>query len=225
MTTRTPRRRNQILAAAARLIAAQGPSANTSVREIADEAGVLSGSLYYHFKAGKDEIIEAIISMHLEDLLARYARVTSRDSSPVEMLEGLIRASFDALAAQPDASQIYQNEYRHMSGSPTFAAVRDATHRIQTVWMGVIYKGVDEGVFRRDVEPIVFYRFARDAIWPSVRWYLHDSSPELATIANSCVRLFLDGLVVGRTEAEIPPAKAGLPTSESSPVSRTSLAG
>ena len=210
MTTRKPARRDQILAAAARIIAAQGPSANTTIREIADEAGVLSGSLYHHFKSGKDEIIESIITLHQDDLLARYACVTSKDNSPVEMLEGLIRASFDALAAQPDASEICQNEYRHMSARPSFAPVRDAMHRIQTVWMTVIYKGVDEGVFRSDIEPIAFYRFARDAIWPSVRWYQHESSPGLSAIAESCGRLFLVGLVVGRPEPQTVAPKTSL---------------
>jgi AcrR family transcriptional regulator len=184
-------RRDQILEVAAGLIAAQGSSA-TTVRQIADGVGILSGSLYHHFKA-KDAILEAIIIAHLEDLLERYGRVAATQATPVEQIKGLIYASFDALAAGPHASEIYQNEYRYMASQPGFAPIRDATHRVQHCWLGVIHKGVDEGVFRADIEPLLFYRFTRDAIWPTVRWYRHEGSPPLSEIADACVRLFLNG--------------------------------
>ena len=188
---RTEPRREQILSVAARLIAAQGSTA-TTVRQIADEVGILSGSLYHHFRS-KDAIVEAIITAHLEDLLDRYGKVTATDAPPLDQLKGLFHASFEALAAQPHASEIYQNEYRYLASLPAFSGMRDATHRIQHVWLGVIHHGVDQGVFRENIEPQLFYRFARDAIWPSVRWYRHEGSPPLSSIADACINLFLDG--------------------------------
>jgi len=52
-------RRDVILERAADLFARQGVAA-TTVREIADAVGILSGSLYHHF-ASKDEIVDAIV--------------------------------------------------------------------------------------------------------------------------------------------------------------------
>lgn len=50
-------RRDQILAAAGQLFAKRG-YASVSVREIADAAGILGGSLYYHFPSKRELFIE-----------------------------------------------------------------------------------------------------------------------------------------------------------------------
>src|SRR5579864_7077088 len=52
-------RRAEILAAATRRIAEHGFEA-TTVRQIADDVGILSGSLYHHF-ATKDEMLHEIV--------------------------------------------------------------------------------------------------------------------------------------------------------------------
>jgi AcrR family transcriptional regulator len=66
-------RREVILREAAELFARQGVAA-TTVREIADAAGILSGSLYHHFTS-KDEIVDAVVSSFLHDLRAAYDEV------------------------------------------------------------------------------------------------------------------------------------------------------
>ena len=53
-------RRQAILACAAELFATRGVAA-TTVRQIADEVGILSGSLYHHFES-KEAIVDEIIS-------------------------------------------------------------------------------------------------------------------------------------------------------------------
>ena len=55
---RDPRRKNEILEAAARLFVTQGFKA-TTMRQIAAEVGMLAGSLYHHFES-KDDLVVAI---------------------------------------------------------------------------------------------------------------------------------------------------------------------
>ena len=59
MTAPAPAMRGQILAAAARLFGQQG-YANTTLRQIAQAAGIRAGSIYYHFE-GKDEIAACVL--------------------------------------------------------------------------------------------------------------------------------------------------------------------
>ena len=66
-------RRGVILASAAELFARKGVSA-TTVREIADAVGILSGSLYHHFES-KDAIVAEILAGYLRDIQDRYATV------------------------------------------------------------------------------------------------------------------------------------------------------
>ena len=61
---KTDGKRDEILASAARLFRHQGYAA-TTLREIADEAGIKAGSIYYHFDA-KDEILGEVLDMSMK---------------------------------------------------------------------------------------------------------------------------------------------------------------
>ena len=70
MTSQTTDRRAELLAIAARLFAERGLRA-TTVRDIADSAGILSGSLYHHFDS-KETMVDAILRGFLDTLFGRY---------------------------------------------------------------------------------------------------------------------------------------------------------
>jgi AcrR family transcriptional regulator len=60
-------RRELIINTAGELFLQQGYKA-TSVRQIAEEVGVTEAALYYHFKAGKRELLQAVFECHMPDL-------------------------------------------------------------------------------------------------------------------------------------------------------------
>ncbi|MGD0557716.1 MAG: helix-turn-helix domain-containing protein, partial [Streptosporangiaceae bacterium] len=83
-------RRADVVRLAGELFAEKGFRA-TTVREIADAAGILSGSLYHHFDS-KESIGDAILSAFIDDVLADYrAAVAAGGDSPEAVLEGIIR--------------------------------------------------------------------------------------------------------------------------------------
>src|SRR6185437_15999063 len=95
----TSSRRDLILDKAAELFARKGVAA-TTVREIADSVGLLSGSLYHHFDS-KDSIVDHLLRSYLDDLLARYRAVTAEKLDPRAMFDRLVHASFEAVEAHP----------------------------------------------------------------------------------------------------------------------------
>ena len=80
MTTQLARssRREELLAIAAELFAQRGFK-NTTVRDIADAAGILSGSLYHHFDS-KESMVDEILDTFQTDLFRRYDEVVSVSS-------------------------------------------------------------------------------------------------------------------------------------------------
>jgi AcrR family transcriptional regulator len=184
-------RRERIVEAAARLFAANGIAA-TTVRMIGDEVGVLSGSLYHHF-GSKEEMIDAILAPYFEELLDRYDRVLATAASPTARLAELTRESFRSIAEHPEACEIYRNDYKYLSGVPRFAYVVEATGRVQRTWLAVIDAGVQAGALRRDVDPSLFYRFLRDAIWQSARWFNPHGPHTIDEVADACITVLLDG--------------------------------
>src|SRR3954452_5759434 len=88
-------RRAELLALAAKLFAEHG-YISTTVRDIADAAGILSGSLYHHFDS-KESMLDAILHDFIERTLASYAAVLERGRGPRETFEALLRASLESM--------------------------------------------------------------------------------------------------------------------------------
>ena len=188
MTTDALDRRALILASAAELFARKG-IANTTVREIADAVGVLSGSLYHHFES-KDAIVEEILTGFLDAIRDSYTRILGMKQPPPQTLHDLVLASLQLARAQPDATAIYQNELHYLREQDRFGTVLTGAADVQRTWLTVIEQGVADGSFRADIDPRIFYRLIRDAVWLSVRWHTKSSARRLA---DDITTVFLHG--------------------------------
>ena len=90
-------RRQELLSIAAELFAERGYKA-TTVRDIADAAGILSGSLYHHF-ATKEAMVDELLDSFQTQLFRRYDAVVGSIRTPREKLEDIVRLSFDAVGS------------------------------------------------------------------------------------------------------------------------------
>ena len=187
-------RRSVILQHAANLFATKG-IVGTSVREIADAVGILSGSLYHHFQS-KDEMVSAIVRDYLTDLTDRYADVLAGDSDPRAQLTELVRVSLAVTEAHPHATEIYQNSANYLRSLAEYDDIRKGASSIQSAWVGVLQSGVAAGEFRSDIPLPVLYRFIRDSLWLSVRWFKPTKQYSRAAFADYFVATFLEGVLV-----------------------------
>ncbi|HVV30488.1 MAG TPA: TetR/AcrR family transcriptional regulator [Mycobacteriales bacterium] len=186
-------RRALILTRAAELFARKGIGA-TTVREIADAVGVLSGSLYHHF-ASKDAIVSEVLAGYLDTIRARYAEVRSSGKNPTDCLRELVLVSLQVAEQQPNPTAIYQNELHYLREQRQFAEIQAAAADVQATWLQVIEAGVADGSFRDDIPPRVFHRLIRDAVWLSVRWHRPDGSYPTTQFADDVTSVFLQGYV------------------------------
>lgn len=169
MDNAAPTRRDELLALAATMMAERGLRA-TTVRDIADSAGILSGSLYHHFKS-KEEMVDEILRNFLDWLFERYQQIIDTEPNPLERLKGLFMASFEAIEDRHAQVVIYQDEAKRLSTQPRFAYVEARNREQRKMWIDVLKQGIDEGCFRPDIDVDLVYRFIRDTTWVSVRWY------------------------------------------------------
>lgn len=186
-------RRKSILDAAAALFARKGV-ASTTIREIADAAGLVSGSLY-HYYPSKDLIVQEIIRGNLTDLMDGYRSVQKAAGEPRIQLRALIKVSLDTAQAHPHASEVYQSEQAALVEREGFEYLRSATQDIQNVWLDVITAGVERSDFRSDIPAPIFYRLIRDAVWLSVRWIQTNGGYATDELADQCASIFLDGIL------------------------------
>jgi TetR/AcrR family transcriptional regulator, cholesterol catabolism regulator len=187
-------RREQILVMSAELFARKGIR-STTVREIADAVGILSGSLYHYFDS-KDDIVREILLGFLGSLTSRYAAVLDADLDPAQALRAVILTSLQLAKEQPDATALYQNELQYLRESPSFKEVQSTAAAAQRVWLDIIERGVAAGVFRADIDPRLFHRLIRDAVWLSGRGHRGDGGYNTGQLADAIAAIFLDGYAV-----------------------------
>src|SRR3954462_10763817 len=129
-------RRELILREAAGLFAGQGV-AKTTVRDIAERVGILSGSLYHHFTS-KDMLLTEIVTSYLDDLVDRYDDVLAGTENPTARLEGLVLASLETMEQHPHAAEIYQNEGAYLRRLSEFTRLEKASRKVQRTWIDTV---------------------------------------------------------------------------------------
>jgi AcrR family transcriptional regulator len=192
--TVAPTRRSELLAIAAGLFAERGFK-NTTVRDIADAAGILSGSLYHHFDS-KEAIVDELLDSFQRSLWEEYDAIEASDRTPREKLEAVVRASFDAIDRNHSEVAIFQTDAVHLASFERFAYLGERNTRFRNLWTGLLTQGVKSGELRADLNVELVYRFLRDTVWVAVRWYRPggDLSPE--EVADQYQHIQLDGISV-----------------------------
>jgi AcrR family transcriptional regulator len=191
----TASRREELLAIAASLFARKG-FRNTTVRDIADAAGILSGSLYHHFDS-KESMVDEILSTFQEELFGQYDEILAGDADPRTKLEQAVRVSFDAIDRHHSEVAIFQNDAAYLSTLDGFGYLAERHAQSREVWMTLLRESKDAGVLRADLDLDLAYRFIRDTVWVAVNWYRPGGSLSAATVADQYVTILLDGIAVG----------------------------
>jgi AcrR family transcriptional regulator len=161
-------RRADVVQLAGELFAQKGFRA-TTVREIADAAGILSGSLYHHFDS-KESIADEILSGFINDVLADYRAAVSAAGSPRDVLEQIVRSTSRTLARHRAALAMLQNDWSYFAAHPRFSYLRKAVNEIERTWVTQLERGQESGMFRADLDPRLTYRLLRDVLWIPSQW-------------------------------------------------------
>ena len=185
-------RRTELLDIAATLFAERGLRA-TTVRDIADAAGILSGSLYHHFDS-KESMVDEILRGFLDDLFGKYREIVASGLDSRATLEALVTTSYEAIDASHSAVAIYQDEVKHLVANERFTYLSELNTEFRELWMGVLEAGVKDGSFRADIDVELAFRFLRDTAWVAVRWYRPGGSVTVDTVAKQYLSIVLDGL-------------------------------
>ena len=109
--TRAPdydQRREAIVDRAARLFASSG-FRGTSVSDLA-KACETSKSLLYHYYPSKEDVLYAVMSSHIDQLLDDVGEVMARDDAPAALLHALIHGFMSHYVGAADRQKVLLNE-------------------------------------------------------------------------------------------------------------------
>ncbi len=191
----TQTRRGELLDIAAKLFAERGFK-NTTVRDIADAAGILSGSLYHHFDS-KEAMVDELLDSFQTELWAEYDAIEASDRTPREKLEAVVRVSFDAIDQHHSEVAIFQTDATYLATFERFAYLEERNVRFRDLWTGLLRDGVVSGELRADLDVELVYRFLRDTVWVAVRWYRPGGDMTPAQVADQYLHILLEGIQHG----------------------------
>lgn len=186
------KRREEILLEAAKLFASKGFEA-TSIREIGDAAGILSGSLYHHFKS-KEEMLHDILNQFVGKLVPMYEVVISESHDTPETLRNLFTAGLQVSIENTSELLIIMNERKFLNRHDEFSYVSDVMQDVERIWYGVLQEGVRGKSFRQDLDLNLVLRMIMDLISATVSWYSVNSRYSVEQIVDNQFELLFNGL-------------------------------
>lgn len=189
-------RRAELLAIAADLFAQRGFK-NTTVRDIADAAGILSGSLYHHFDS-KESMVDEILSSFQTELFKKYDEILGSGLDARAKVEAVVRVSFEAIDQHHAEVAIFQNDSGYLMEFERFGYLREHNVRFREMWLNLLHEGVAAGVLRPDVDAELVFRFIRDTVWVAVRWYRPGGEMSADQVAAQYLSILLDGIAARR---------------------------
>jgi AcrR family transcriptional regulator len=160
--------RERILHAAARLFREHGYK-GTTVRDIADEVGILSGSLFHHFRS-KEEMLLEIMREAALSVCIRAEEISGRALAPAEQLRELVRLELDSILsdARKDYHVVLFFEWRDApdQAKPELTGMR---RRYQRCWMQALQGCSDAGRLR--CPPDAAAHILRGALVGTMTWF------------------------------------------------------
>jgi AcrR family transcriptional regulator len=143
---RYDRRREQVVADAAKLFAERGFQA-TSMAELTAATGLAAGGLY-HYIDGKDDLLIAICDELLEPLLVQAREIVAGAGRPEQQLRELLRAWLAHIATHLDHMLVFAQERHVIEREPRWASVRAQRKEFEQILDDVLARGEADGSMR-----------------------------------------------------------------------------
>jgi TetR/AcrR family transcriptional regulator, cholesterol catabolism regulator len=186
---------DEIVAAAAKVFRTKGYHAAT-VRDIADEVGILKGSLYHHFES-KEALLYLVVKEPIAQMYRTIAAIADADLAPTEKLRRAILAHLEAFDRHYPHLFVYLREresvkrrFREMIGfSP-----KD----YEGCWQQILRDGVENGEFRAGLDiQVTSYGLLGMLNW-AYKWYDPQGRLSVQEVAEQFTSLALAGLAAAK---------------------------
>ncbi len=183
---RSDNRRAQVIAAAARQLRENGYAA-TSMRKIASEAGILAGSIYYHFLS-KEDLMSAVHDEGLKQINASVRRAMEKESDPWLRLEAACAAHMGAILEADDFAGVVLADISRVSPD-----LQKLLNEQRNSYEEVFRQLIDELDLPASVDRSLFRLNLLGALNYAPRWYKPNrQTPE--EIARTFVRTLRAGV-------------------------------
>lgn len=183
---------HRILTAAIKIFAKQGFHQST-VAQIAREAGVADGTIYLYFK-NKDDILEHFYSQKAQQVFGRFRQAVNQADSAVDKLHNLIRIHLEEFRNDPHMAIVYQIETRQQRQAAR-PHIKEMSVMYRDLINEIVALGQQEGTIRTHLPLGLVKRMISGTVDEVINAWIHkgaDTDPVQA--ADALVDLFIRGI-------------------------------
>ncbi len=196
MNKKTLDKKRIIYHAAVRTIARNG-FYNTRIADIVKEANIAHG-LFYHYFESKDAILIRIFKRSWQNLLTAMEKKFQESDDPIRKLEHVVDIIIHFYRQDPDLLKVLVMDVPRL---PTFYEedCQRLFNRFFTVMADVISEGVERGVIRSDVDPLIGAHILGGAVDSIIRQFVYNpefgtSTIDFENVSNQIKQAILDGI-------------------------------
>ncbi len=165
----------------------------STVAQIAREAGVADGTIYLYFK-NKDDILVQFFGYKARQVFDRFRKLVNEGDNAVEKLKNLIRGHLGEFQRDRDMAVVYQAETRRNS-----PLVKDQIRQMSKTYLDmvaeIVEQGQTEGLFRKDLYLGLVKRYVLGAVEEVINtWVLSGGKYDLESMADPLVDLLVRGI-------------------------------
>lgn len=188
----TRKRRDEVIETAGRVFFEKGYQA-ASIQDIAEELGMLKGSLYYYITTKEDLLFEIVQGYH-DETRAYFEEILESDDPVVAKLRRFIETETVHIAKHIVRSSLFFTEWRSLSPERREAIIAERDRHDRFV-QDCITTAQKNGDFRPDIEPRLASYGVLGMVNSVYRWYREDGPNTAEEIGDEFAELLISGMV------------------------------
>jgi TetR/AcrR family transcriptional regulator, fatty acid metabolism regulator protein len=183
---------NQILKAAVKVFAEQGFFQST-VAQVAKEAGVADGTIYLYFKS-KDDILIRIYEYQTGLVFEQFRKAVDAAETAEQKLRNLVHTHLDEFQKDIHMAIVYQAE-THQHRRLAQDVIKEMSKWYRDIITEVVELGQEEGTMRRNLYMGLVMRLITGAVDEVINAWIHShGNYDLVSMADPLVDLFIYGI-------------------------------
>ena len=159
--------------------------------EVANNAGVAKGTLYYHFKS-KEEIFKFIIIQGMDVMTEQLELAVKQIDNPIDKLKTLCKVQLNLVYEKRDffkviMSQLWGQEIRQLE-------LRDLIENYIKYIEGYIKEAMDCGVIKKGEASFMAYTFFGTLCSAAIYELINKDSDKLEVVIENLIQYILRGI-------------------------------
>jgi TetR/AcrR family fatty acid metabolism transcriptional regulator len=182
----------RILESAVKVFAENGYHEST-ISQIAREAGVADGTIYLYFKS-KDDILVHFFQFKTREVFDGFREAVESSGDTIDKLRNLIRRHLEEFQRDRNMAVLYQAE-THRAHRLAEEQIREMAKMYHDMVSEIIEEGQQEGAIRKDLYVGLVKRVINGSVDEVINTWLHSGGQyDLVSMADPLVDLLIRGI-------------------------------